>query len=226
MTQQSDHDSPVVVITGGQGGLGSALADAFASAGWAVYSPGRAELDVTSSESVNAYFESIGAVDVLVNNAGITRDVPLLKMSEAQWDEVMDVNLNGAARCCRAVVRGMVKRRTGSIINISSYSALSGPAGQTNYSAAKAGLIGLTKSLAKELGGRGVRVNAVLPGFLETKMTDSLAEGVKERARAAHALGEFNTPDQAASFVVNLVSMTGVSGQVFQLDSRGGARPA
>ncbi|QQL46381.1 SDR family NAD(P)-dependent oxidoreductase [Sulfuriroseicoccus oceanibius] len=220
MSSSVHQDAPVVVITGGRGGLGSALAKAFAEAGWMVHAPGRDALDVASAESVDAYFSQLGAVDVLVNNAGITRDTPLLKMSEAQWDEVIDVNLNGAARCARAVVRGMVKRRRGAIVNVSSYSALSGPAGQANYAAAKAGLIGFTKALAKEVGGRGVRVNAVLPGFLETKMTDQVSDAVKERARAAHALGQFNTAEQAAEFVVNLVRMDAVSGQVFQLDSR------
>ena len=146
----------------------------------------------------------------------------MAKMSESDFDQVIDVNLKGAFLVSQAAVKLMAKQRHGHIVNIGSYSALSGPFGQTNYAAAKAGLIGLTQSLAKEYGARNVRVNCVLPGFLETKMTRHLLEDAtfRENLISAHALGRLNTPEDAARFIVFLHTMENVSGQVFQLDSR------
>ncbi|MGC4013023.1 MAG: SDR family NAD(P)-dependent oxidoreductase [Luteolibacter sp.] len=159
-----------MVVTGGTGDLGQVIAREFQIAGWEVVSPGRVDLDVTSPDSVAAFFKD-RETDLLVCNAGLTRDVPLAKLSESDWDAVMQANLHGAARCAKAALRGMVKRRTGHIVFISSFSALHPPVGQAAYAAAKAGLIGLAKSLAREVGRAGVRINAVLPGFLETRMT-------------------------------------------------------
>ena len=157
----------VVVVTGGNGTLGSALAWAFAAAGDEVRAPGRNELDVASPEGVEAWFRALPRCDVLVNNAGIVRDRALARMTEAEWDEVLQTNLRGAMRCSRAVLPLMLRHGGGHIVQIGSFSALSGPAGQANYAAAKAALIGFGKSLALETGSRNIRVNTVLPGFLE-----------------------------------------------------------
>lgn len=210
------------VITGGRGDLAGALASALREAGYAVRNPGRDELDVTDADQVESYFGSIERVDLLINNAGIKRDTPMLRMTEADWDLVMEVNLKGAFLCAQAAVKGMSRRRSGHIVNVSSFSAIRPPVGQANYAAAKAGMIGLTKSLAAEFGRRGVRVNAVLPGYLETKMTADMAAETVDAIRAQHALGRFNTCADAARFMVFLDSLSAVSGQVFQLDSRVG----
>jgi len=211
-----------VVITGGAGGLGRALATAFADAGHEVLAPGRDELDVADAAAVKEYFKG-REPGLLICNAGITRDALLGKLSGEDWDEVMRVNLRGAALCAAAGSRGMVRARAGHIVFISSHSAIHPPAGQTAYAAAKAGLIGLTMSLAKELGPAGVRVNAVLPGFLETRMTAGLSEERKEQVRREHVLGRFNTAEAVGEFLVALhVRMPHTSGQVFRLDSRVG----
>lgn len=210
------------VITGGKGDLAKALAAELTRAGFEVIAPGRQALDVTSAASVKAFFADVKQIDLLVNNAGAFRDVSVMKMSEADFDHVVDVNLKGAFLVSQAAVKLMSKQRHGHIVNVGSYSALSGPAGQANYAAAKAGLIGLTQSLAKEYGARNVRVNCVLPGFLETKMTRHLLadEAWREQLMSAHALGRLNTPEDAARFIAFLHTMENVSGQVFQLDSR------
>ena len=161
-------------------------------------------------------------MDLLVNNAGIIRDAPFAKLDDAQWEEVLRVNLRGAFLCARAALRGMCRRRRGHIVNIGSFSARTGPAGQANYASAKAGLVGLTQSLAREVGARGVRVNCVLPGYLETRMTGEAAGKAADAARDAHVLGRFNTVEDAGKFIAFLDTMGHVSGQVFQLDSRGG----
>ncbi len=183
-------------------------------------SPGRADLDVTKPESVSAYFESLESVDLLVNNAGVAVDVVHAKMSERDWDRVVDVSLKGAFLCAQAALRLFPRKTGGHIINIGSFSGKSPPIGQANYAAAKAGVIGLTQSLAKEYGKRNVRVNAVLPGFLETKMTAGLSDSALQRIRDRHALGRFNTVEDAAKFIHCLHDMEHVSGQIFQLDSR------
>lgn len=213
---------PTAVITGGEGDLAKSIGAELKNAGFEVLAPGRSELDVTDAASVKAIFASLKQIDLLVNNAGAFRDGALLKMEEEAFDHVVDVNLKGAFLVSQAAVKLMSKQRHGHIVNVGSYSALSGPAGQANYAAAKAGLIGLTQSLAKEYGGRNLRVNCVLPGFLETKMTRHLLadEAWRESLLQAHALGRLNTPEDAARFIAFLHSMPNVSGQVFQLDSR------
>jgi NAD(P)-dependent dehydrogenase (short-subunit alcohol dehydrogenase family) len=209
-----------MVITGGAGDLGQSLAVEFRRAGWKVEAPGRAELEVTDPKSVDQFFDG-RELDLLICNAGAIRDGLMAKSTEADWDEMMAVNLNGAARCVRAVIRTMVKRKRGHVILISSYSAIHPPAGQVAYAAAKAGLIGLGKSLAKEIGSRGIRANVVLPGFLETRMTQAVSESRREEVRGEHALGRFNTVEAVARFILCLEEdMPHTSGQVFQLDSR------
>lgn len=213
-------ENPRILITGGAGGLGQALSRVFATGGWEVFAPGRDELNVTSEESVRTFFEKIKTLDLLINNAGLTRDVPLSRMTSEDWDEVMDVNLKGAFLCSRAALRLFPRERGGHILNIGSFSAKSPPVGQANYAAAKAGLIGLTQSLAREYGKRNIRVNLVMPGFLETRMTAGLSENARQRILERHVLGRFNTVEDAARFVFFLEGMKQVSGQVFQLDSR------
>ncbi len=215
-------DSRVVVLTGGRGDLARACAGAFAARGWRVLAPGRDELDVTSAASVGAFFARIERVDALVNNAGVTGDALLARMDDAAWDRVVATNLTGAFLCSRAVVRPMSRRHRGHLIHVGSWSGLRGNAGQANYAAAKAGLIGLSASLAKEYGGRSIQSNVVLPGFLETRMTARLPAAARERALADHALGRFNTAASGAEFIAFLAGMELVSGQVFQLDSRVG----
>ncbi|MFN7561391.1 MAG: SDR family oxidoreductase [Prosthecobacter sp.] len=207
------------LITGGEGDLARHIRAELESAGWDVLAPGRAELDVLQPK---AFFAQIDRLDLLINNAGIFRDASLLKMTEEDFDAVLDANLKGAFLCTQAALKLMSRQREGHIINIGSYSALSGPAGQANYAAAKAGLIALTQSTAKEYGLRNIRANCLLPGFLETKMTRHLLEDAewKEHLLSQHTLGRLNTPQDAARFIVMLHSMPAVSGQVFQLDSR------
>jgi len=191
------------------------------SGGMEVWAPGRESLDVSQSEHVQSYFSEVGDVDLLVCNAGVTADKPLLRMTVEDWDQVMQVNLKGAFRCAREVSRGMVKRRSGHIVLISSFSAIHPPIGQANYAASKAAMLGMMKSMARELGPRNVRVNAILPGFLQTRMTEELENVVKEAARDNHVLGRFNTPQVVADFVNFLHhQMPHTSGQVFNLDSR------
>lgn len=222
MSAASASSPSTAVITGGEGDLAKAIRAELKSAGYEVVAPGRAELDVTDSASVKAFFGHLKQIDLLVNNAGLVRDMPVVKMESADFDSVVDVNLKGAFLVSQAAVKLMSKQRHGHIVNVGSYSALSGPAGQSNYAAAKAGLIGLTQSLAKEYGARNLRVNCVLPGFLETKMTRHLLadEVWRENLLRGHALGRLNTPADAARFITFLHSMENISGQVFQLDSR------
>jgi len=211
---------PVVIITGGAGGLAAALVAEFTSTGATVHHPGRGELDVRSAESVTRYFSLLMRADILVNNAAITGDSLLAKLEPEQWDDVLDTNLKGAFLCARGAAKLMIRQREGHILQIGSYSALHPTSGQAAYAASKAGLIGLTKSLAKELGPRNVRVNCVLPGFLETRMTTDLPDPVRAAALEKHSLGRFNTSAEAARFIRHLTTLDHVSGQVFQLDSR------
>lgn len=212
------------MITGGEGRLARSLCETLEGSGRfdEVLAPGRGELDVTRSEEVRGYFLGLDRLDLLINNAGTLRDAPLVKLSEADWDAVQSTNLRGAFLCAREAIRLMFRARSGHIVNVGSFSALRPPPGQANYAAAKAGLIGLTQALAEEVGKRGVRVNCVLPGFLEdTGMTRDLPSEVIDRTRQDHTLGRFNTPEDAAAFIDFLdARMAAVSGQVFQLDSR------
>lgn len=212
--------SPVVIITGGRGDLAREIAGRFANAGAQVHCPGRDELDVRSSASVTEYFSRFERIEVLVNNAGITGDALFARLDEASWTDVLDTNLKGAFLCSRAAAKLMIRQRQGQIVQMGSYSSLHPPMGQTAYAASKAGLIGLTKSLAKELGPRNVRVNCVLPGFLETRMTAGLSDEARAAALSRHALGRFNTAAEAARFIHFLTTLDHVSGQIFQLDSR------
>lgn len=213
---------PVALITGGAGELASAIRAELESQGWCVHAPSRAEMDVTDKAQVQRVIGELGRLDLLIHNAGITRDALMLKMTEAEFSDVLAVHLKGAFLCTQAALKLMVKQRAGHIIHIGSYSALSGPAGQANYAAAKAGLIALTQSIAAEYGARGIRANCVLPGFLDTKMTQHLLadETQRERVLASHTLGRLNTPEDAARFIAFLHTMENISGQVFQLDSR------
>jgi 3-oxoacyl-[acyl-carrier protein] reductase len=155
---------------------------------------------------VDAVIEEFGTVDVLVNNAGITRDTLLMRMSEEQWDEVINTNLKSAFNLTKAVQRPMLKARKGSIINMSSVVGVSGNAGQANYAASKAGLIGFTKSVAQELGSRNIRCNAIAPGFIETEMTDALDQKVVEEWRASIPLKRGGSPKDVADLTVFLAS--------------------
>jgi 3-oxoacyl-[acyl-carrier protein] reductase len=209
-----------VIITGGAGDLARGIACCFEGQGYTVLAPGRDALDVADPDQVTSWFKRVPLCDVLINNAGNLADSPFVKMTEAGWSRVIDVSLSGAFRCSKAVLRPMRKAGGGHIINIGSYSALTGPAGQANYAAAKAGLIGLTLSLAKEMGSSNIRVNCVLPGFLETKFVSDVTPAAAAAILNEHQLARFNTVEDAARFVAFLDTMANVSGQVFQLDSR------
>lgn len=227
----------VILITGAAGGLGQALVEAFAAADWQVVAgwhqtpisgqPANVfptPLDVTAADSVSAAFAEtlarFGRLDALINNAGIARDALVAQMSDDDWHRVLDVNLKGAFLCAQAALRPMLKQRDGHILNISSFGGRVGRAGQANYAASKAGLIGLTQALAKEAGSRNVRVNAVLPGFLRTRLVGDLTEEQLAAHAASNALGRLNEFAEVARFVTFLAGMRNVSGQVFQLDSR------
>lgn len=213
---------PVALITGGAGDLAMAVKAELERQGWQVHAPDRLELDVTDKASVERAFAPLQQLDLLVHAAGITRDALMLKMSEEDFSQVLEVNLKGAFLCSQAALKIMLRQRRGHLVHIGSFSALDGPAGQANYAAAKAGLIGLTQSLAAEYGPRGIRTNCVLPGFLDTKMTRHLLqdEAHARHILATHALGRLNTVQDAARFIAFLDSLPHVSGQVFQLDSR------
>ena len=157
-------------------------------------------------EAVAKVLADFGRIDVLVNNAGITRDTLLMRMSEEDWDAVLDINLKGAFLVTKAVVKPMMKQRSGAIVNIASVVGIMGNPGQANYTASKAGLIALTKTTAKELGSRNVRVNAVAPGFIRTAMTDKLAEPVKEAMLKMVPLGRLGEPEDVAKAVAFLAS--------------------
>jgi len=210
-----------IIITGGNGGLASSIAGRFADGGWQVRAPGRAELDVTDAAAVRAYFAGCRAPDLLVCNAGVIRDRPLARLAPADWQHVMEVNFHGARRCAIASVDAMAARGGGHVVLISSGSALHPPAGQSAYAAAKAALLGLARELAAETGSLGIRVNVILPGFLETRMTQAVTAARRAEILAAHTLGRFNTPQDVANFLWHLHhALPHTSGQVFQLDSR------
>lgn len=213
---------PVALITGGAGDLAQSIRAELESRGWIVHAPLHQQMDVTDKAQVQSVLGSLERLDLLIHNAGVTRDALLIKVTEIEFSEVLAVHLKGAFLCSQAALKLMVKQRQGHIIHIGSFSALSGPAGQANYAAAKAGLIGLTQSLAAEYGARGIRANCVLPGFLDTKMTRHLLadDAQHQRVLAAHTLGMLNTVQDAARFIAFLHTLPAVSGQVFQLDSR------
>jgi len=235
----------VALVTGGSRGIGAACATALAGAGYdvaigyvrdadgaartaaAVEAAGRASLvhqvDVADEASASAFVaaaEAMGDLEAVILNAGITRDGLAMRMSADDWGAVLRTNLDGAFFTARAAMRGMLKRRSGSIVAVSSVVGISGNAGQANYAAAKAGMIGMAKSLAKECGGRGVRVNAVAPGYIETDMTAELADEQRARLLDATPLARLGTPADVAGAVVFLCSSAAayVTGAVLPVD--------
>lgn len=216
MQEETRH----AVITGGTGAIGRAIAEALKAPAWTVVAPGSAELDVRDPTSVSRYFED-RKVDLLVCAAGITHDALLSKLTNEAWDETWEVNYLGAVTCAAAVLPEMIHKASGHIVFISSFSAVHPPAGQAAYAAAKAALLGLVSDLALRHGPSNIRINAILPGFLETPMTASVTEGRRLQILSAHTLGRFNTCRNTAEFIRFLHhSMPDTSGQVFQLDSR------
>jgi len=212
---------PVALITGGEGDLAQAISQELMAQGYVVRAPGRGEMDVTDAASVAGCIGGLPALDLLICNAGLVLDESAVKMTEENFSRVLDVCLKGAFLCSREALEKMSRQRSGHIVFIGSYSALRGPAGQGNYAAAKAGMIALMQSLATEYGGRNIRVNCILPGFMETRMTAHLTEEAKDAFRQAHALGRFNTVMEVARFVAFLdASLPHTSGQIFNLDSR------
>jgi 3-oxoacyl-[acyl-carrier protein] reductase len=182
---------------------------------------GRAvQADVSDPEEAKRLVEEAGDLDILVNNAGLTRDGLIARMPDDDWRAVLDTNLNGAFYTCRAVARSMMRRRSGAIVNVSSIVGLHGNPGQTNYSASKAGLIGFTKALARELGSRGVRANVVAPGYVDTRLTDVLPEELKQAMLQNTPLGRFGTADDVAGAVRFLCSDAAafITGEVLLVD--------
>ncbi len=182
------------------------------------------KLDVSKQDSVTDAFgtftKEAGSLDILVNNAGITKDTLLLRMKEEDWDAVLNINLKGSFLCSKEAVKIMARQRSGKIISISSVVAAMGNPGQANYSASKAGLIGLTKTIAREYANRGIRANAVAPGFIQTAMTDALSEGVKDQMKSNIPLGQFGTPEDVADTVIFLASKESdyITGQVIHVN--------
>lgn len=239
----------VAIVTGGTAGIGKAIALTFGKEGAHVVIFGtnheRGQEVVKSLEAARSFAEqkfdcklvnvadktavqkaiaeilsSLGKVDILVNNAGITQDGLLMKMEESDWDKVIAVNLKSVYNTCQALVRPMLKARSGKIINISSVVGLMGNAGQTNYAASKAGMIGFSKSLAKEVASRGICVNCIAPGFIVTPMTDALSEEQKEALLKQIPLGRFGQAEEVAKMALFLASPAAdyVTGQVWAVD--------
>jgi len=241
-----DLSGKVALVTGASRGIGAAIALELADRGAAVavnYSGSQSAADEVVARIVAAggtavalkadvsdpvaclglvdrTVDELGSIDILVNNAGITRDGLIVRMSDEDWGAVIDTNLTGVFSITRAAAKRMMKRRAGAIVNVTSVVGLVGNAGQANYAAAKAGVIGLTKSVARELAARNVRANAVAPGFIETDMTASLPEPVCEAARGQIAMGEFGTVEDVAKTVAFLVSDDAkyITGQVLAVD--------
>jgi len=178
------------------------------------------EADVSDPEQAKALVDAVGELDILVNNAGVTRDGLIARMSDEDWRVVIETNLSGTFHTCRAAARGMMKRRSGSIVNVSSVVGLHGNPGQANYSASKAGIIGLTKALARELGNRGVRANVVAPGYVDTRLTQVIADEMKELMLANTPLGRFGRPEDIAGAVRFLCSEEAafITGEVLMVD--------
>lgn len=229
MTQKFQLENKIVLVTGASRGIGAAIADTLAQAGATVIGTATSEsgaqaigqrlaeyagqgraLNAAQAGSIEQLIADIekefGKLDILVNNAGITRDNLLMRMKDEEWDELMDVNLKSVYRASKAVLRGMMKQRSGRIISITSVVGAMGNAGQANYAAAKAGLIGFSKSLAREVGSRGITVNCVAPGFIDTDMTRALPEQTRKNFEAQTALGCFGDAQDIADAVLFLAS--------------------
>lgn len=239
-----DFQGKTVVVTGSARGIGNTIAGAFAALGANVMLSGTSDsvyeavnelknkgfivagyagdlsIPFISQGLIDKTLETFGGVDILVNNAGITCDKLLIRMEEKDWDNVMDVNLKGAFLCTKAAARIMMKKRWGRIINITSVVGLMGNAGQANYAASKAGLIGFTKSVAREFASRNVTCNAIAPGFIDTQMTSSLPEEMKENYLKSIPLGRYGTPSDVADLAVFLASDRAeyITGQVINID--------
>ncbi|AIY86645.1 MULTISPECIES: 3-oxoacyl-[acyl-carrier-protein] reductase [unclassified Thermotoga] len=238
-------EGKVCLITGAGSGIGKATTLLFAQEGATVIAgdiskenldslvkeaeglPGKVDpyvLNVTDRDQIKEVVEKVvqkyGRIDVLVNNAGITKDALLVRMKEEDWDAVINVNLKGVFNVTQMVVPYMIKQRNGSIVNVSSVVGIYGNPGQTNYAASKAGVIGMTKTWAKELAGRNIRVNAVAPGFIETPMTEKLPEKAREAALSRIPLGRFGKPEEVAQVILFLASdeSSYVTGQVIGID--------
>ncbi|RUO44051.1 3-oxoacyl-ACP reductase [Aliidiomarina taiwanensis] len=224
----SDLSGQIAVVTGASRGIGRATAEILAAQGATVIGTATSEqgaeaiseylgaggkglrLNVTEEGAIDAFIAQVqkefGAIDILVNNAGITRDNLLMRMKDDEWNDVIDTNLTSVFKLCKAVMRGMMKKRKGRIVNIGSVVGTTGNPGQANYCAAKAGLIGFTKALAKEIASRGVTVNAVAPGFIDTDMTKALTEDQKEQIFATIPSARLGKPEEIAAAVSFLVS--------------------
>ena len=238
-------DGKIVLVTGATRGIGKAIALTMGKAGATVIGTATSEagannvsqmlddekisgkgivLDVTDNDQISKLDETIkkdfGSVDILINNAGITRDNILLRMKEDEWEDIINTNLSSIYKMSKSVLRGMIKKRSGRIISITSVVGAMGNAGQTNYAAAKAGIIGFTKSLAREVGVRGVTVNAIAPGFIETDMTDSLPQDQKEALASQIPMGRLGTTDEVAQTVLFLAGDGGsyITGQTLHVN--------
>lgn len=209
-----------LVITGGEGDLARAIVSEFEHPHWVIDAPGRSQLDVSCRESIRAFFQGRN-VDLWIGNAGKLRDAPIARLQPDAWQEVWQVNYQGALDCAREVLPHMVSRGAGHLVFISSYSALHPPLGQSAYATAKAALLGLVADLAREYGPCGIRVNAILPGFLETRMSSGISRRRRAEILSDHVLGRFNTTQHVARFIRHLhQDLPHTSGQCFQLDSR------
>ena len=238
-------DGKIVLVTGATRGIGKAISLTLGGAGATVIGTATTEsgadniskvfaenkisgkgmkLDVTDNKQVTDLVKNIGedfgSVDILVNNAGITKDNILLRMKDDEWEDIINTNLSSIYKMSKSVLRGMIKKRSGRIISITSVVGAMGNAGQSNYGAAKAGIIGFTKSLAREVGVRGVTVNAIAPGFIETDMTDSLPDDQKEALASQIPMGRLGTPNEVAEAVLFLAGESGsyITGQTIHVN--------
>ena len=238
-------DGKLVLVTGATRGIGKAIAITLGEAGATVIGtatsasgaeeiskifddnkiPGQGmKLDVTDNNQISNLIKNIsedfGSIDILVNNAGITKDNILLRMKEDEWEDIINTNLSSIYKMSKSVLRGMIKKRSGRIISITSVVGAMGNAGQSNYGAAKAGIIGFTKSLAREVGVRGITVNAIAPGFIETDMTDSLPDDQKEALASQIPMGRLGTPNEVAQTVLFLAGESGsyITGQTIHVN--------
>ncbi|KAM6562472.1 hypothetical protein CsatB_022470 [Cannabis sativa] len=213
-------EAPVVIVTGASRGIGKATALALGKAGCKVlvnYARSSKEAEEVSKEAVDAW----GTVDVLVNNAGITRDNLIMRMKKSQWQDVIDLNLTGVFLCTQAAAKIMMKKKKGRIINVASVFGLVGNAGQANYSAAKAGVIGFTKAIAKEYSSRNITVNAIAPGFIASDMTAKLGDDIEKKNLEGIPLGRYGQPEEVAGLVEFLAldpAASYITGQVLTID--------